>query len=428
VHLTRRTVLTGATSTAVVGGLAAGGRLVGGSPAEAATALPHPDRSGIDHVVVVMMENRSFDHFLGWLPGADGKQAGLSYVDRYGIPHKTHHLTHYASCGHTDPDHSYEGGRIELDRGRDDGWLRAGENDLLSIGYYTKPDLAFFGAATSAFTTCDRYFSSVLAETYPNRFYQHAAQTDRLHNNTDKATIPTIWDRLAAAGLTGTYYFSDIPFTALWYDKYVGISRHFSEFLADAAAGTLPEVSFVDPRFEDEPSGTSGDDHPQADIRNGEQFLAQVYTAVTTGPKWANTLLVVNYDEWGGFFDHVTPSRAPDVSPRTSLRGFRVPALVVSPRSRRGHVAHRVYDHTSVLKAIEWRWSLEPLTPRDENARNIAEVLDWDGPLRLKPPAITVPPFVPEGPCGSPSSGLPSSEVEWSELSELAIKLGWDLP
>src|SRR3954468_1995283 len=96
-------------------------------------ALPKPAKSGIDHVVVVMMENRSFDHFLGWLPGADGKQSGLSYLDRYGRRHRTHHLTTYASCGHTDPDHSYEGGRIELDRGRNDGWLRAAENDLLAI-------------------------------------------------------------------------------------------------------------------------------------------------------------------------------------------------------------------------------------------------------------------------------------------------------
>lgn len=396
--------------------------------AAAATSLPAPDASGIEHVVVVMMENRSFDHFLGWLPGADGRQAGLSYVDRQGRRHRTHHLEHFASCGHVDPDHSYEGGRVELDHGRNDGWLRAGENDLLAIGYYEAADLGFFGPAAPAWTVCDRYFSAVLAETYPNRLYQHAAQTDRLHNNTDQATMPTIWDRLAGAGLTGTYYFSDIPFTALWYDKYLDISRPFSQFLTDAAAGTLPEVSFVDPRFEDEPSGTSGDDHPHADIRNGEEFLAQVYTAVTQGAGWDKTLLVINYDEWGGFYDHVTPRSAPDVSRRTRRRGFRVPAMVISPRARRGHVAHGVYDHTSILKAIEWRWDLEPLTPRDAAARNIAEVLDWGAAPKLDAPTVTVPPFVPEGPCGEPASGLPSAESEWGELRQLALDLGWTLP
>ncbi len=402
--------------------------MLGSGAAEAATTLPAPDDSGIEHIVVVMMENRSFDHFLGWLPGADGKQDGLSFVDRYGIPHQTWHLEHFASCGHVDPDHSYEGGRVELNRGRDDGWLRAGDNDLLAIGYYTADDLSFFASAAPGWTTCDRYFSAVLAETYPNRFYQHAAQTDRLHNNTDQATMPTIWDRVADAGLTGTYYFSDIPFTALWYGKYQSISRPYSAFLADAAAGTLPEVSFVDPRFEDEPSGTSGDDHPHADIRAGEQFLAEVYTAVTTGAKWENTLLVINYDEWGGFYDHVTPGRAPDAHRRTRRRGFRVPAVVVSPRAKRGHVAHRTYDHTSVLKAIEWRWDLPSLTPRDAHARNIAEVLDWDSAPDLTAPAITVPPFVPETPCGSDTGGPASSETEWTDLRRMALDMGWELP
>jgi len=202
---------------------------------------------------------------------------------------------------------------------------------------------------------CDAYFSAVMAETYPNRFYMHAAQTDRIHNSTATSSLPTIWDRLAAAGRTGRYYFSDIPFVALWGTKYLPISKPFADLLVDAAAGTLPEVSFVDPRFEDESSGSSSDDHPHADIRAGEQFLNQVYGAVTSSPNWARTLLIVDFDEWGEFYDHVPPGTAPDVSPNTALRGFRVPALVISPRARRGYVAHGTYDHTSILRTIEWR-------------------------------------------------------------------------
>ncbi|NUP74123.1 MAG: alkaline phosphatase family protein, partial [Sinomonas sp.] len=357
--VTRRRFLSAATLAAALTGGAAPSTARRFAPAP---LPPDPALSGIDHVIVVMMENRSFDHFLGWLPGTNGQQSGLTYVDRYGVPHRTHHLTDYQGCSHPDPDHSYEGGRIELNNGKSDGWLRAGDNDDFAIGYYTADDLAFWAQAAPAWTVCDNYYAAVMAETYPNRFYQHAAQTDRIHNSTATATMPTIWDSLAAAGVSGRYYFSDVPFLALWGTKYLPISSPYAQFLSDCAAGTLPSVSFVDPRFIDEGSGTSGDDHPHADVRSGELFLNEVYHAVTTSPAWSRTLLVVNFDEWGGFFDHVAPGTAPDVSTTTALRGFRVPALVVSPYARRSNVASGVYDHTSVLKAIEWRWGLPALT------------------------------------------------------------------
>ena len=428
VSLSRRQFLTSSLLLGAGAAAAAGASelISTAGPAAAATQLPPPANSGIDHIVVVMMENRSFDHFFGWLPGADGKQAGLTYVDRYAIPHQTFHQTAYASCGFHDPDHSYEGGRIELNGGKCDGWLKAGENDELAISYYTQPDLAFLGKAATSWTACDRYFSAVMAETYPNRFYQHTAQTDRTHNSTTISTLPTIWDRLAAAGVTGRYYFSDVPFLALWGTKYLDISRPFAQFLTDAAAGQLPPVSFLDPRFEDETSGTSSDDHPHADIRAGEAFLNQVYGAVTSSPNWANTLLVINFDEWGGFFDHVAPATAPDVSPLTALRGFRVPALVISPQARRGYVDHTVYDHTSILRAIEWRWNLPALTPRDKAAANIVQALDFGSAPNLTAPMFDVPQFVA---AACPGDALPSEEdSEWSGLKELAVTLGWSLP
>jgi phospholipase C len=422
VETTRRRVLAAGGAVAL-GGLAAGTiRAV----AEAAPPpLPAPAQSGIDHVIVVMMENRSFDHFVGWVPGADGRQSGLRFVDRYGVPHWTWHLQDFQGCSHPDPDHSYEGGRIQFNRGKCDGWLRAGENDPYAIGYYARADLGFWGKAFADWTVCDRYFAATMAETYPNRFYQHAARTDRLHNSFDTSSLPTIWDRLAEKGLDGRYYFSDLPFLALWGQKYAGISRPVSQFLIDCASGDLPAVAFVDPRFVDEENGTSGDQHPHGDIRSGEEFLAQVYNAVVASPAWASTLLVINYDEWGGFFDHVPPPVAPDSDPGNALRGFRVPALVVSPRSRRGAIAHNVYDHTSVLKTIEWRWGLAPLTRRDAAARNIAEVLDFGAPLRRTPPRYTyvAPPAGP--PCQA--AEIESSE-EWGPLRDKALAEGWDVP
>lgn len=430
-HLTRRQLITTA-GTVAAGAVVAGGTLASqsavgatsGGRSTAAAALPAPADSGIDHIIVLMMENRSFDHFLGWLPGSDGKQAGLNYRDRYGLPRTTYHLKDFQGCGHPDPDHSYEGGRIQFNGGACDGWLKSGESDEFAVGYYDAGDLDFWRQAAPDWTVCDRYFAATMAETYPNRLYQHSAATDRTHNSTVTSTLPTIWDRLADAGLGGKYYFGDVPFTALWGTKYLGISHPYSEFLADCASGGLPEVSFVDPRFSDEGSGTSGDDHPHADIRSGELFLAEVYTAVTRSPAWERTMLVINYDEWGGFFDHVAPATAPDVDPGNALRGFRVPSVVISPRSRRGHVAHDTYDHTSVLKAIEWRWGLAPLTERDAAARNIAEVLDFEGAPDLSAPAYRVPPFVAGAPCAP--AGTPSVE-EWPVLRQKAISDGWVL-
>jgi phospholipase C len=416
----RRTFIAGAATVALGTSLAPPAAL---GATRTDNPLPTPENSGIDHIVVVMMENRSFDHYLGWLPGADGKQAGLRYTDRYGQSHSTFHLQATQGCGYNDPDHSFEGGRVEYNRGACDGWLRAGQNDVLSIGYYLPEDLAFYRNAAPYWTACDRYFSAIMAETYPNRFYQHAAQTDRIHNSTTTSTLPTIWDRLAGAGLSGRYYYYDTPFTALWGTKYLPISHPYGDFLADCAAGTLPQVSFVDPKFLDEGTGTSADDHPHADIRAGQTFLNQVYRAVTSSPAWGRTLLVINYDEWGGFYDHVAPAVAPDANPDWGLRGFRVPCLVISPRARRGYVAHNVYDHTSVLKAIEWRWNLAPLTPRDTNARNLAEVLDFANPPNLAAPQWNVPTVV-GAPCGV---STPGDYEEWHALHDLATSNGWTL-
>lgn len=400
----------------------------------ASSKLPKPKQTDVDHIIVLMMENRSFDHFLGWMPAADGRQAGLSYTDGAGTAHATHPLApDYQGCGHPDPDHSYAGGRVEYDGGACDGWLRAGSNDDFAIGYYEQPDLAFLGQAAPSWTVCDRYFAAIMAETFPNRIYQHAAQTDRIDNSAALSTLPTIWDRLAAAGVSGRYYFSDIPFLALWGAKYLPISRPFASFLADCAAGTLPAVSFVDPRFVDEESGTSGDDHPHADIRNGEAFLNLVYTAVTTGPAWARTALVINFDEWGGFFEHVPPTAAPipaaDAAAGNAdgLRGFRVPCVIVSPFARRAFVSNEEFDHTSVLRFIEWRWNLDPLTVRDATANNLADALDFKS-HNAAAPQFSVPPGPFGAACGTVATAAAAEEIAaWESVRDLARTFGWQV-
>jgi phospholipase C len=406
----------------------------GGEPLreEARALAVDPGSSGIEHVVVVTMENRSFDHLLGWLDGADGQQAGLRYPDRNGQLQRTQPLApDFQGCGHPDPDHSYQGGRVEYDGGACDGWLRAGMNDRYAIGYYRSRDLAFFGRAAPQWTALDRYFAAIMAETFPNRIYQHAAQTDRLTNTYDISALPTIWDRLADKHLEGRYYYSDVPFLALWGNKYLPISRPIAAFVADALAGDLPAVAFVDPRFVDEESGTSGDDHPHADIRNGEAFLNLVYTAITRSPAFAHTVLVINYDEWGGFFDHVPPPIAPipaadAAAGNTDGRlGFRTAALVVAPWAPAG-VSHVQLDHTSVLRMIEWRWGLEPLTVRDETANNLADALDFTK-VRRHAPLFYVPPGPFGAPCPPATTPASPDGAELGGLAGLAASFGWPI-
>lgn len=390
----RRGFLKGSAALAA-GATFGGGTLLGGcAPAGApspVTPYGPAGEVGIDHFVVVMMENRSVDHLLGWLPGLDGKQAGLTFTDRNGVAHQTHHLTEYVTCGYQDPDHSYTGGRVEYNGGACDGFLRT-STDTFPIGYYEGADLPFMGNAAPAWTVCDRYFAATMGPTFPNRIYQHAGASDRPRNTIDICQLPTIWDRMKAKGLESRYYYTDAPVTALWGLSHADISRGFDGFLADCAAGRLPHLSFVDPKLLIAgPIGTSADYHPHSDIRAGEHFLDTVYRAVTTSPNWERTVLVINFDEWGGFYDHVAPEEADDATPGLALRGFRVPCLVISPLARRGFVAHDTYDHTSVLKMVEWGFDLAPLSVRDAHANNLADVLDLSGPIDTSVPTWDFP-------------------------------------
>ena len=427
-------------------------------------SLPTPEESGIEHIVVVMMENRSFDHFLGWLPNADGQQAGLTYFDAAGVAHETHALApDFTGSTHPDPDHSYEGGRVQYDGGAMDGFLRSGSNDDFAIGYYVETDRPFFNALARNYTTLDHYFCSFLGPTFPNRFFLHGAQTDRRENTFDLATMPTIWDRLLTAGVSARYYWSNAPFLLLWGPKYFlnGIttpSPNITSFFSDAASGNLPAVSFVDPVFTgfDAPVPPN-DDHPPADIRLGDQFLAQIFNVVANGPSWSSTLLIVTYDEWGGFFDHVAPPRATaangandvdqDQVNGKALLGFRVPTVVASPFSRGEpddpKVKGMTFDHTSILKLIEWRFGLDTLTARDasRDVQNLARALKFKHPNAVVPELSLAPFIQPEkivtssaalaaapAAASSASRGLSDSRNPWPRLRDSHLLKGWNLP
>src|SRR3954463_15441231 len=382
--------------------------------------LPAPKNLPIDTFVVLMMENRSFDHYLGWLPGADGRQAGLTYTDLAGASHATHRLTpDFQGCDHPDPDHSWEGGRAQVNSGAMDGFLRSGFNDEFAIGYYAEEDLPFVGHGAKAFTSYDRFFCSLLASTYPNREYMHAAQSyGKLDNSFPEAGFQdqgfpdtTIFAALKARGVDSRYFFNDLPVSALWGQKGLARSSRVEDYYLRCEQGTLPPLSFVDPAFGNEGGGTSGDEHPHGDIRAGQAFMADVVHAFMESPQWKRGALFIVYDEWGGFFDHVRPPRVPDIrnstDPNTDFgqMGIRVPAVTVSPWVRRGHVSHSIFGFESILKMIEYRYGLAPLTRRDAYAQNIARSFDFASKPRLEVPDLPDPPTVALTQCSNQPPG-----------------------
>jgi phospholipase C len=431
--LTRRIFmqLMGGASAAVVTGT---GLLTRAASAATSTVSPN-GRDGVEHIVIVMMENRSFDHFLGWLPGADGRQ-DLAYLSADGNVYPNYPLApDFQGCGYSDPDHSWEGWLVQHNGGKMDGFLQRptaptdnpgvtlATANTFPVGYYTNrdrdgrpkpvPDLPVLGALAEHYTVLDRYFCSFAGETFPNRFYQHAARTDRDHNSAVVSTLPSIWDRLSpipnTQGIpTGGYFFRDLPFLALWGVTYfpfwhpfaagdgrgLGVPITTLPFLDMVHQGLLPNVSFVDPAFDTEAKRTSADDRPPADIRLGERFIADTYHALASAGYLDNTVLMITFDEWGGFYDHVSPPHVIDdtnpadvghsgdstptggrLMPDYTQLGFRVPAMVVSNLAERGVVHHGPFEHTSTLKLIESTFGLTPLTARDANAEDLGLVL-----------------------------------------------------
>jgi phospholipase C len=398
--------------------------------------LPSPRNLPIDTFVVLMMENRSFDHYLGWMPNADGRQAGLSYVDRAGRRHSTHHLGgDTQGCGFADPSHSWTGGRIHLNRGRMDGYLLVPGNDKFTIGYYKPEDLGFIDEAARRFTTYDRMFCSVLGPTFPNREYLWAAESYGQKRNSfppeagHNSGFPpnTIFAALDRAGVSNRYFFNDLPTAGLWGQHGLSRSARMDEYYARCASGTLPAVSFVDPVFgalAGPTQGVSGDEHPHGDIQTGQAFVADVALAFMESPQYRRGALFVVYDEGGGFFDHVRPPRMPDQRNSRNLDedfgqlGWRIPSVAISPYARRGHVDHGIYTPVSILKMISYRYGLPPLNRRLAYSANIARSFDWSRP-RLDRVPLPDPPNIVSRPCPAPSAHAASTR-EQHDLMGLA--------
>ncbi len=260
------------------------------------------------------------------------------------------------------------------------------------MGYYSAADVPVYDHLARQFAVCDHWFSSVPGATWPNRLYAISGRAARSrddlpHNLPPMYNQPSFVRHLDAHGVTwrwysfevGTLRLADARYALGHHDSFaffstenlnwkakleVRIDAQAPSFLEDAARGTLPSVSWIDPNFGNfNPIGFQpNDDHAPADIKDGQELVLAVYHALATGPQWEKTMLVIFYDEHGGFYDHVTPPAAADDNRRMFGRyGVRVPALIVSPWVEPGSVSTTVFDHTSIIKTILLRFAPDAL-------------------------------------------------------------------
>ena len=408
--------------TAVTAGLAAGMGLVLDPDtlvAEAArrqreVQLPSPRNLPIDTFVVLMMENRSFDHYLAGCPAPTGARPGCEFTDSHG-PHVLHAppADNFQGCGFLDPDHSWQGGRTEIDGGRMDGFLRA-QSDVFSIGYYTQNDLPFTPHLAQAFTAFDRFFCSLLSSTYPNREYMHAGQSYGKMDNSlpSGGGFPdtTIFNALSAGRRLQPVLLHRHPGVGAVGRAGTGALKPGPDLLRARGRRHAARSVVRGPVVPGRGSGHLG----RRASRTAMSASARRSSPTSCTRSWsrrstsAGALFIV-YDEWGGFFDHVVPPRVPDLRSSTDLNkdfgqmGLRIPAVVVSPYARRGHVDHSIYGFESILKMIRYRYGLPPLTPRDLYANNIAAAFDFESSeLHARRPCLSRRRSSPRACRGSP--------------------------
>ena len=454
--LTRRRLLrrAGAASATLLLPGWPGALAAAGAPAlRAPNSLPHPalapgtadSAMPFDHIVVVMMENHSFDNVLGGLARAGSPQAdGLSF-DATGTPTNANPgaggpVRAFALSSTTQGRHvsqSWNATHHQIDGGRMDGFVSS-VNAAQPMGYYPPRVLPFAYSLASTFTVANRWFSSAPAATYPNRRFLLAAtaygnvSTTSLSLRDPPPPNGTIFDRLHAHGISWRNYYTDLPQTAIIPSivrRYAGNLAPIARFLRDCRAGTLPAVSFVDPEFGllsdmggplsvlpqipgigTALSSLGGDEEAPQDMYYGEAWAHSVVEAVLRSPAWPRTLLIYLYDEHGGYYDHVPPPAAiapdaiaPKLAPGDAPGGYtiygpRVPAVVISPYSRPNAVTNVVHDHTSILATIEAKWNLPALTYRDANAATVMDFLDLSRPALLTAPSLRGPSL--SGPSG----------------------------
>jgi phospholipase C len=262
------------------------------------------------------------------------------------------------------------------------------------MGYYDRSTLPISYALADNYALCERWFASVMGPTWPNRYHVHLATSNGMKTNDAVTGLPSIFDRLDDKGVSNIYYSSNLPFT-LTYGKTEGVQM-VADFFTACAAGTLPSFCMVEPTLTF--GATIGnDDHPPADITMGQAFLSTIVAALSASPLWNKCLLIVTYDEHGGFFDHVAPPTTYDDIPEFEQLGFRVPGILVGPFVRRGCAISTQFDHVSIVSTVTKRFGLEPLNMRVTMTNDLSTCIDPNFLDDPQPPA-TIPTMIVDRP------------------------------
>jgi phospholipase C len=448
--LTRRELL--------ASGLALGAGLTLDPLTSLAARRSRPGRlQDIEHVVIMIQENRSFDHYFGKLRGVRGfgdRSARRSFAQQDGqggtlFPFHVDSRQTAGGCT-ADPNHLWKAQHESVLM--PGSWVTShqafnGKDAPVSMAYFDGRDIPYFYKLARAFTVCDQYFCSVMGPTDPNRSYAMTGTIDpgglaggpllsAFPSQPPRMSWTTMPEQLEARGISWKQYsaadstFVDGDNTLLFFKQYhsepvlmaKGITPVFTDFLADAAAGNLPQVSWVI-------APTAQLEHPrQSTPVRGEYVVSQVVSALTArADRWAHTVLFLTYDENGGFFDHVVPPTAPPGTPGEYLTvdplpalaqgvagpvglGPRVPLLIISPFSRGGFVSSDVFDHTSLLRFIEARFGAEVPNLsawRRATCGDLTSALNFAAPDTSLPRLPSVPPPDGTGDCQDPLATYP---------------------
>ena len=369
-------------------------------------------RSKIQHIVFIIKENRSYDNVFGTFPGAEGATSGLiSSGERIDLGHAADRTVR-------DLGHEWDDTHLAINDGKMDRFdLVTGgnvRNDFLSMTQFLESDIPNYWSYAQHFVLADHMFSALAGPSFPNHLYTVASQSGGVISNpnslawgcdaSERTTaevlsakgetsrifpcfeFPTVADRLESAGVSWRFYapsqdqlgyiwsalnaFRQIRFTSLWTERVLGDDQ----FLADAAGGTLPAVSWLVPDWavSDHPTRVRPGGPPTISMCEGENWTVQQINAIMQGPNWATTAIVLTWDDFGGFYDHVPPPAIDQYG-----LGPRVPLLVISPYVKEGTVSHTQYEFASVLRLIEERHRLKALTAREVEANSLLDVFDF---------------------------------------------------
>ncbi|GGF08972.1 phosphoesterase [Aliidongia dinghuensis] len=390
-----------------------------------------------------MLENRSFDCMLGWLKPGDPDYRGLTGDETNPqpgaglppVPVWNQPGTDPATMSIPNPDPGeffaqdmnvqlFGAGQPTTGTPKMDGFVinYAGQSGVAAANinavmhYFTPDQVPVISALANAFGVSDTWHASAPCQTWPNRFFVHTATAAGYVNNLPPHfpyCMKSIYELLDEKQKSWRIYFHDMPQSAtlanVWESGALNFRPFEEEFVKDAAAGNLPNYSFIEPRYLSSSllQLIANDEHPPHNVHYGEQLIATVYNALRSGPNWESTLFIVTYDEHGGCYDHVAPPEAPPPGGPTpdgfafDRYGVRVPAVIVSPYIPAGSIVRPTsgtlpFDHSSIIKTLTNLWGLSgPLTGRDAAAPDLLGALSLAEPTNGGPETITPPDLVP---------------------------------